>query len=128
MSVLASRRSGGTKPSTTTRNQAMPITFRSTSEGEGRVMSMLSVVVPVFNEEDGIPELHRRLAAVLASVEMNSEIVLVNDGSQDRSPELLDELATADPAVVVVHLSRNFGHQAALAAGLTQARGQAVVV
>lgn len=89
---------------------------------------MLSVVVPVFNEEDGIAELHRRLGAALDSAGMPHEIVLVNDGSRDRSAELLDAAAAADPHVVVVHLSRNFGHQAALAAGLAQARGQAVVV
>lgn len=89
---------------------------------------MLSVVVPVFNEEGGIAELHRRLGAALASAGMPYEIVLVNDGSRDRSAELLDAAAAADPSVVVVHLSRNFGHQAALAAGLAQARGQAVVV
>lgn len=91
-------------------------------------MSMLSVVVPVFNEEDGIPELHRRLSSALEGIGMPFEIVLVNDGSRDRSAELLDAAAAADPSVVVVHLSRNFGHQAAVAAGLAQARGQAVAV
>ncbi len=91
-------------------------------------MSMLSVVVPVFNEEDGIPELHRRLGSALRGLDLPSEIVFVNDGSRDRSADLLDAAAAADPAVVVVHLSRNFGHQAAVAAGLMQSRGQAVVV
>ena len=108
----------------------MPITFRST-EGESEVRvasSMLSAVVPIFNEEDGIAELHRRLKAALDSTGMPYEMVLVNDGSRDRSAELLDAVAAADPTVVVVHLSRNFGHQAALAAGLAQARGQAIVV
>ena len=89
---------------------------------------MLSAVVPVFNEEDGIPELHRRLKAALDSAGMPYEMVLVNDGSRDGSGEALDAVAASDPTVVVVHLSRNFGHQAALAAGLAQARGQAVVV
>ena len=78
---------------------------------------MLSAVVPIFNEEDGIPELHRRLKAALESTGMPYEMVLVNDGSRDRSADLLDGLAAEDPTVVVVHLSRNFGHQAALAAG-----------
>ena len=89
---------------------------------------MLSVVVPVFNEEDGIAELHRRLGAALESAGLPYEIVLVNDGSRDRSAERLDAAAAEDSHVVVVHLSRNFGHQAALAAGLAQARGTAVVV
>jgi len=92
------------------------------------VASMLSAIVPVFNEEDGIAELHRRLKAALDSAGMPYEIVLINDGSRDRSGDLLDAVAADDPNVVVVHLSRNFGHQAALAAGLAQARGQAVVV
>ncbi len=90
-------------------------------------MSMLSVVVPVFNEEDGIAELHRRLSSALDGLGMPVEYVLVNDGSRDRSAELLDA-AAADPSVVVVHLSRNFGHLAAVAAGLAQARGQVVAV
>jgi dolichol-phosphate mannosyltransferase len=107
----------------------MPITFRSVEgESEARVVSMLSVVVPVFNEEDGIAELHRRLSSALEGIGMPVEYVLVNDGSRDRSAELLDAAAAADPSVVVVHLSRNFGHQAAVAAGLAQARGQVVAV
>lgn len=89
---------------------------------------MISAVVPIFNEEAGIAELHRRLSAALASTGLPCEMVLVNDGSRDGSADLLDQIAAADSNVVVVHLSRNFGHQAALAAGLAQARGQAVVV
>ena len=107
----------------------MPVTFQSVGE-EGRVVTgpVVSAVVPVFNEEDGISELHRRLGEVLRSIGESFEIVLVNDGSRDGSAALLDAAAASDPAVTVVHLSRNFGHQAAVAAGLAQSSGQTVVV
>jgi dolichol-phosphate mannosyltransferase len=87
---------------------------------------MLSVVVPVHNEEQTLPELHRRLAAALAPLG-DHEIVLVDDGSRDASWEVMTALADADPHVRLVRLSRNFGHQAALCAGLDTAAGDAVV-
>ena len=88
----------------------------------------VSAVVPVFNEQESLAELHRRVAAVLNGLGVSWELVLVNDGSRDKTPELLDELCTRDSRCRVIHLSRNFGHQAALAAGLDHARGRAVVV
>ncbi|MBI3411241.1 MAG: glycosyltransferase family 2 protein [Planctomycetes bacterium] len=88
----------------------------------------LSVVVPLFNEEENLQELHRRLTAALAMLEEDYELVLVNDGSRDATPHLLNDLAEADAHVVAVHLSRNFGHQAAVCAGLDEARGAAVIV
>jgi glycosyltransferase involved in cell wall biosynthesis len=87
---------------------------------------LLSVVVPVFNEAGTLPELHRRLAAVLADTA--SEIVMVDDGSRDGSWEIMRELSAADPGLRLLRLSRNFGHQAAITAGLDAARGDAVVV
>jgi len=86
----------------------------------------ISIVVPLFNEHENIPELHRRLRESLAPFAY--EIVFVNDGSSDTTPQLLDELTARDPYTVVVHLSRNFGHQAAVSAGLEQATGHAVIV
>lgn len=86
---------------------------------------LLSVVVPLFNEQESIPELVRRLRH---AVEDEAELLFVNDGSRDRTAELLDDLVAGDPRIVVVHLTRNFGHQAAVSAGLAQARGQAVAV
>jgi len=88
----------------------------------------ISVVVPLFNEEENIAELHRRLTQALDALDTSYELVLVNDGSRDATPELLDELAESDPCVVAVHLSRNFGHQPAVSAGLAQTRGQAVIL
>jgi polyisoprenyl-phosphate glycosyltransferase len=93
--------------------------------GSVRELTLLSVVAPVFDEEESLPEFHRRLAAALEGTDY--EIVLVDDGSTDRTPELLRELADEDRRLRVVSLSRNFGHQAALTAGLDHARGDAVV-
>lgn len=88
----------------------------------------LSIVTPIFNEESNIPELHRRLCLVLQELALSYEIVYVDDGSSDRSADLLRELAASDPRVILILLSRNFGHQLALSAGLDHARGDAVVL
>jgi glycosyltransferase involved in cell wall biosynthesis len=88
----------------------------------------VSVVLPVFNEAAILRELTAQVLAVLESQCDQLEIVYVNDGSSDGSRELLDELAAADSRIVVVHLARNFGHQAAVHAGLDFAAGDAVVV
>jgi polyisoprenyl-phosphate glycosyltransferase len=97
-------------------------------EGGERVALELSVVVPVYNEEANLHELHRRLDAVLAGLGVESEIVLVDDGSADRSWAIISELAAADPRVKGVRFSRNFGHQMAFTAGLDHASGRAVVI
>lgn len=88
----------------------------------------ISVVVPAYNEEEVLPELHRRLQAVLSQLTTNYEIVYVNDGSQDRTLEVMRELKEADSHVGYVNLSRNFGKEIAMTAGLDLARGDAVVV
>ena len=88
----------------------------------------LSAVVPVYNEEGSLGELHRRVTAVLESLELPYELILVDDGSSDRTPEIISELCADDSRVRAVHFSRNFGHQAALAAGLQHASGRGVVV
>lgn len=90
---------------------------------------MISVVVPVYNERDNLDVLFRRLIPVLEKAASGSfEVVFVNDGSEDDSAELLDTLHTVDHRVKVIHLSRNFGHQAALQAGLDEALGRAVIL
>ena len=88
---------------------------------------MISVVAPVFNEHSTLPELHRRLTEVLEPL-APYEIVLVDDGSSDGSWDTLLELAARDPHLRLLRLSRNFGHQAALSAGLDAARGEAIVL
>jgi polyisoprenyl-phosphate glycosyltransferase len=88
----------------------------------------LSLVLPIYNEEEVIPELHARLQRLLASLGLRSEVVFVDDGSSDRSLELLRRLGTEEPRYRVVSFARNFGHQAAITAGLDFSRGEAVVV
>ena len=88
----------------------------------------ISIVVPIFNEEETIPELYRRLCGVLKNTEPGSEVVFINDGSRDRSFELLADLAKRDSRIKVINLSRNFGHQIAITAGMDYARGDAVVI
>jgi dolichol-phosphate mannosyltransferase len=88
----------------------------------------LSIVIPVFNEEAGLPELHRRLAEILPLVGGEAEVILVNDGSRDGTAELVGRICREDSRFRAVHFSRNFGHQAAVAAGLRYASGRAVVV
>lgn len=89
---------------------------------------VVSVVVPLFNEEESIEELHTELDRVLCSLAVPYEILFVNDGSRDATGALIDELHVRDSHVAVLHLSRNFGHQAAISAGIDHAGGQAVVV
>jgi dolichol-phosphate mannosyltransferase len=89
----------------------------------------LSVGIPVFNEQEVLPELLARLLPVLDRIEGGPhEVIFVDDGSNDRSRHLLEEAATQDPRIRVVVLSRNFGHQAALGAALDHATGDAVVL
>ena len=87
----------------------------------------LSIVVPAYNEQEVLPEFHRRLCGVLASLEGGCEIVYVNDGSRDNTLAVLHALRRNDPRVTIVDLSRNFGKEIALTAGLDYARGLAAV-
>jgi dolichol-phosphate mannosyltransferase len=85
------------------------------------------VVVPVYNEEEVLPECHRRLSAVLAGTGLVYEIIYVDDGSRDSSPTILRGILGADRHAQLIEFSRNFGHQAAISAGFAEARGQAIV-
>lgn len=88
----------------------------------------ISFVIPLFNEQENLPELHRRLRAALDTLDIEPEIILVNDGSSDATPTMIHMLSQADPRVVGVMLSRNFGHQAAVSAGIAECTGDAVIV
>jgi len=88
----------------------------------------ISIVVPLFNEQENIAELYRRLSQSLTALGRSFEMILVNDGSRDATPQLLDQIRAEDEHVVVLHLSRNFGHQAAISAGIDHTRGNAVIV
>jgi dolichol-phosphate mannosyltransferase len=87
-----------------------------------------SVVAPVFNEEQTLPEFHRRMAAVLDKLDGPAELVLVFDGSRDRSPEIGKQLQAQDARIKIVNFARNFGHQIAITAGIDYAEGEAVVI
>ncbi len=93
-----------------------------------RNRSLISAVLPVYNEVAILRELTHRLTEVLSNQSRQFEIVYVNDGSSDGCREVLDELALADRRIVVVHLARNFGHQPAVHAGLENCTGDAVIV
>jgi dolichol-phosphate mannosyltransferase len=88
----------------------------------------LTLVLPIYNEEEVIPELHGRLQAFLGRLGLDTDVVFVNDGSRDRSMELLRAIAANEPRYRILSFARNFGHQAAITAGVDFARGQAVVV
>lgn len=93
-------------------------------------MKKISVVSPVYFEEKSIVEFYNRLKRVMQSLsgQYSHEIILVNDGSTDKSLEIMQELRTSDPNLTIIDLSRNFGHQIAITAGLDHADGDAVVV
>ncbi len=88
----------------------------------------ITVAVPVYNEVESLPELYRRVRAVMEELGEPWELILVDDGSTDGSTDLILELAEQDPCVVPVIFARNFGHQVAITAGLDYSRGQAVVI
>ncbi len=92
----------------------------------GRELTLLSVVTPVLDEEDCAERFYERVRDALRSVPF--ELIVVDDGSRDGTPATLERIAASDPRVRVLTLSRNFGHQTALTAGLDHARGDAVVM
>ena len=87
-----------------------------------------SFVIPVYNEEKTILELYRRVGAVMDQLDESVELILVNDGSRDRSLQLMRDLHQKDPRICYLSLARNFGHQIAVTAGLNFARGQVIVI
>lgn len=87
-----------------------------------------SFIIPIYNEEKSIPELYRRMSAVMEQLDAPAELILVNDGSRDRSLQMLRDLHEKDPRVCYVSLARNFGHQIAVTAGLNFVRGEAIVI
>lgn len=87
-----------------------------------------SLIVPIYNEEATIHELYRRVSSVMNRLDATAELVLINDGSRDRSLLLIRELHQQDSRVCYLSLARNFGHQIAVTAGLNFARGQVIVI
>jgi polyisoprenyl-phosphate glycosyltransferase len=89
---------------------------------------MYSIVIPIFNEHETIPELHRRLAGVIGSFDGPCEVLLVDDGSTDDSFAQLQNIHRSDHRFKVLRFSRNFGHQIAISAGIDHAAGEAVIL
>jgi len=89
---------------------------------------MISVVVPIYNEEDLVVQFHEAVSIALESTHMPWEVIYVNDGSRDNSLDLLKALQDGDTHIVVVNLSRNWGHMGAITAGIKTARGNAVIL
>lgn len=89
---------------------------------------MISAVVPIYNEQENLPALRQRMSAALDSTGEPWELVLVNDGSRDASPEMMRQMHAEDPRIKVIYLSRNFGHQPAITAGIHNAKGDCVVL
>lgn len=98
-------------------------TLMDTSDGP-----VISLVVPIYNEEPVIEAFHARIVPVLEQTGNSFEVICVNDGSRDRSAEMLDDLCAGDPRFRALHFSRNFGHQAAVSAGIDSARGQCAII
>jgi polyisoprenyl-phosphate glycosyltransferase len=88
----------------------------------------LSLVIPIYNEEEVLPQLDVRLKELLKTLAIDTEVVFVNDGSKDRSIDILRRMASHELRYRVIGFSRNFGHQRAITAGMEKSRGQAVVV
>lgn len=89
---------------------------------------LLSIVIPAYNESDVLPEFHKRLAAVADRLDMDTEMIFVNDGSRDDTLGVIQALQRQDPRVGIVNLSRNFGKEIAVTAGLDHSRGDATVI
>jgi polyisoprenyl-phosphate glycosyltransferase len=87
----------------------------------------VSIVVPAFNEESNLPDLYRRICSVMATADWSFELIFVDDGSTDRTRSVIKQLQVNDPRVHLVSFTRNFGHQAAILAGMAHARGDAVI-
>ncbi len=106
----------------------IPMTSAAQPRGAGDHGLLLSVVVPCLNEEAVLRTTHQRLVQLLVQAPLGFEIVYVDDGSVDATPEILRELQAQDDRVRVVRFSRNFGHQIAITAGVEHAAGHAVVI
>jgi dolichol-phosphate mannosyltransferase len=114
-------------PSTSSAPNDLTPPLAGTTEPRGEPV-LLSLVIPVFNEEATLDALFTTLRERLTALAISHEVVLIDDGSRDRTGEMIAEMTRRDPRFRSVHFSRNFGHQAAVTAGLHFARGSAVIV
>ncbi len=89
---------------------------------------MYSIIIPIYNEELTLPELHSRLSAVVSSLDASFEVILIDDGSRDASFDLMKQIHAQDNRFKIIRFSRNFGHQIAITAGMDLAEGDAVIL
>lgn len=92
------------------------------------MQELISIIVPMYFEEDVVAECYSRLTAMAKTAELNYELIFVNDGSTDKTLEMLECIAKEDMRVKVISFARNFGHQIAVSAGVDKAKGDAVVI
>ncbi|MEW5705270.1 MAG: glycosyltransferase family 2 protein [Actinomycetota bacterium] len=87
-----------------------------------------SLVIPIYNEEETLAELHKQISELINQLDGNTEVILVDDGSRDHSYPMMLDIHQQDPRFKIVHFARNFGHQIAISAGMDLASGQAVII
>lgn len=107
--------------------QPLPASSASLDDVPGPLTPEISVVIPVYNEEENIDALHKKLYDALTALRLSYEILYVDDGSRDRSFELLRQIASGDERVKLIRFRRNFGQTAAMAAGMEYARGKVII-
>src|SRR5687768_17304302 len=110
------------------KNQSITETARQENSTGTNMSITYSIIAPIYNEFDNLPELYKRIKEVMDSTREPWELILVDDGSTDGSTERIREQAAKDKAVRPVIFARNFGHQIAVTAGLDYSRGDAVVI
>ncbi|MDP2947724.1 MAG: glycosyltransferase family 2 protein [Nanoarchaeota archaeon] len=89
---------------------------------------MYSIVIPIYNEQETLPEIYRRLKAVIDTLDAPSEIIFIDDGSSDQSSGIINEIHKSDSRIKLIRFSRNFGHQVAISAGIDFASGEVVIL
>ena len=110
------------------KNETRQSTMQNRMENmNGQKPKTISIVISVYNEEKALHEFYREATPVFEALPWNYELIFVNDGSADASGQILAELAAADPRVRVINFSRNFGHEAAMLAGLDHSIGEGIV-
>ena len=110
------------------KNETRQSTMQNRMENmNGQKPKTISIVISVYNEEKALHEFYREATPVIETLPWNYELIFVNDGSADASGQILAELAAADPRVRVINFSRNFGHEAAMLAGLDHSSGEGIV-
>jgi polyisoprenyl-phosphate glycosyltransferase len=118
---------GGTNQRNLHRQEATQVCTDPGKDDQASRGRFVSVVIPAFNEEENLPHLYQRVCSVLGSGGWNFEFIVVDDGSKDRTLAVIKELQLRDPRVHHISFTRNFGHQAALLAGMAHSRGDVVV-